>query len=392
MGLAGQAAPRATPVEVLAPTGNVKPVDLVLGLSLTTAALRWVLVEGTTGGGDPIDRGELDIPAIDDVDADLLVRAVLNPDVVGEGRIHVVGITSTADAEPAAMAVVAALATRGHHDVAHVSDSAAVAALAGGIADLTKFDDVAVCIVEPDSAFVALVDGGEVTVEHIDRPADRADAIELTSSVIVALGRELEAIFVIGSDDVEVIVTAIEAITTAAVFSAAEADLALARGAALVAARTLDMSGPRPGGRTRSSRAGLLVGVLAVGVVTFVVSLSLAIGLNLTRSEPVETAQTISAAGGSARSAAPPPPARRAAGLAEMANAVAKTMTVALPPAPAPVYVPPPVAAPPPAYVPPAPAYVPPPVYAPPPVQQPRLRDRIIERIPIIGRFHEPGR
>jgi hypothetical protein len=61
-------------------------------------------------------------------------------------------------------------------------------------------------------------------------------------------------------------------------------------------------------------------------------------------------------------------------------------MKVALPPAPAPVYVPPPAAAPPPAYMPPAPVYVPP------PVPQPRLRDRIIERIPIIGRFHEPGR
>ncbi|GAB7066295.1 hypothetical protein H7J06_05275 [Mycobacterium hodleri] len=363
-------------------------MDLVLGLSLTTAALRWVLVEGTTGEGDPVDRGELDIPAIDDVDADLLIRAVLNPDVIPEHRIRVVGVTSTADAEPAVGAVVAALAARGHHGVAHVSDSAAVAALAGGIADLTEYDDVAVCIVEPDSAFVAVVDGGAVTVEHIDRPADRADTIELTSSVIVALDRELEAIFVIGSDDVAVIVAAIEAITVAAVFSAAEADLALARGAALVAARTLDMSGPRLGGLSLRpvSRAGLLVGVLAVGVVTFVVSLSLAIGLNLTRSDPVETAQTISAAGESERVAAPPPPARPVVGLAEMANAVAKTMTVALPPAPAPEYVPPPVAAPPPAYVPPAPVYVPP------PVQQPRLRDRIIDRIPIIGRFHDPGR
>ncbi|MGE2738051.1 DUF7157 domain-containing protein, partial [Mycolicibacterium vaccae] len=55
---------------------------------------------------------------------------------------------------------------------------------------------------------------------------------------------------------------------------------------------------------------------------------------------------------------------------------------------PAPAYVPPP---PPPAYVPPAPA---PAFVAPPPVPaapaQPRLRDRIIERIPIINRFHEP--
>jgi hypothetical protein len=40
----------------------------------------------------------------------------------------------------------------------------------------------------------------------------------------------------------------------------------------------------------------------------------------------------------------------------------------------------------PPAALPPAPA----PAYVPPAPQQPRLRDRIIERIPIINRFHEP--
>ena len=62
----------------------------------------------------------------------------------------------------------------------------------------------------------------------------------------------------------------------------------------------------------------------------------------------------------------------------------------------APAYVPP---APPPNYLPPepAPAYIPPapvPNVAPPqlntPQPEPRLRDRIIERIPIINRFHEP--
>ncbi|KUI26958.1 hypothetical protein AU195_04165, partial [Mycobacterium sp. IS-1496] len=62
-----------------------------------------------------------------------------------------------------------------------------------------------------------------------------------------------------------------------------------------------------------------------------------------------------------------------------------------------PVYVPPAPAytAPQPAYVPPAPvapAYTPPQAGYVPPVapQQPRLRDRIIERLPIINRFHEP--
>jgi hypothetical protein len=67
-------------------------------------------------------------------------------------------------------------------------------------------------------------------------------------------------------------------------------------------------------------------------------------------------------------------------------------MVVAVPPAPevAPIdpadelpAAPPPAVAPPPVYTAPAPAYVP-------PVPKPRLRDRIIERIPIINRFHEP--
>ncbi|MCV7421351.1 hypothetical protein H7K45_12435 [Mycobacterium yunnanensis] len=358
-------------------------MDLVLGLSLTTTALRWVLVEGTTGEGDPVDRGELDITEIDDVDPDLLARAVLNPDVIAGRQIRVVGVTSTAAAEGAASAVVDAFAARGH--VVPVSDAAAVAALADGVAALTDYDDVAVCIVEPDSAFVAVVAAGEVTVEHVARPADRADAIELTSSVVAALDRALQAVFVIGSDDVAVIVSAVEAVTTAPVFSATEADLALARGAALVAGRTVDGSAPRVSGPWPwlRSRTGALTAVLAAAVVTLVVSSALAIGLTLSPPEPATVAENSSAAQRNDPVVAPPPPARPVVGLAEMANSVAKTMVVAAPPAPQPEYVAPPVA-PPPAYVPPAPVYVPPP-------RQPRLRDRIIDRIPIIGRFHEPG-
>jgi hypothetical protein len=365
-------------------------MDLVLGLSLTPTAVRWVLVEGTTGQGDPIDRGELDIPAIDALDADLLLHAVLNPDVVAENRIRVVGVTCTTDALAVAGDVVDALKARGHHNVVFVSDDAAVAALASGIAGVTEYDHVAVCIVEPDSAFVAQVVGGGVAVEHIDRPLDRADALELTSSVIAVLDPNArpDAIFVVGSDDVDVIVSSFEAITESPVFSAAEADLALARGAALACARTLDMSEPQgwiPPLRSRS-RIGVLSTVLAAAVVVFVVSLSIAVGLNLKQAPPVEQPENTSAAGESVPGAiprgAPDHPVIR---FPDSSRALARTMVAAVPPAP--VYQAPPAAAPvapPPAYQPPAPAYVPP------VPQQPRLRDRIIDRIPIIGRFHNP--
>ena len=367
-------------------------MDLVLGLSLTTAAVRWVLVEGTTGEGDPIDRGELDIPAFDELDADLLLQAVLNPDVIAESRIRVVGVTCTTDALPAAAAVIDALAARGHHDVVSVSDGAAAAALAAGIAGITEYDHVAVCIVEPDSALVAQVVGGEVAVEHIDRPLDRADALELTSSVIAVLDPDNrpDAIFVVGSDDVDVIVSSFEAIVESPVFSAAEADLALARGAALACARTLDMSEPQERPRRSGTRIGVLSAVLAAAVVVFVVSLSIALGLNLSQDPPVEqnAGATSESTPSTVRQAAPARPVVR---FPDASPELARTMVVAAPPAPvpvvAPVYEPPPAAppvAPPPAYQPPAPVYVPP------VPQQPRLRDRIIDRIPIIGRFHDP--
>jgi hypothetical protein len=148
--------------------------------------------------------------------------------------------------------------------------------------------------------------------------------------------------------------------------------------------------------------------VLGAAVLTFVVSLSLALYVNLPQGAATEQPLNSNAA----EEAPSPHPAAPAGGRAPLGvPEVAKTIVVRAPqpaaaprperPAAAPVAAPPPVYQPPaPAYVPPAPAYVPPaPAYVPPPAapvspppvyQQPRLRDRIIERIPIINRFHEP--
>jgi hypothetical protein len=353
------------------------------------------------------------------LDADFLLDLVLNHDVVGENEMHAVGVTWTSEGAVAAAAVLDALADRGVRNVVVVSDTDAAEALATGIANITDYDDVAVCIIEPDAALVALVNAGGVTVERIDRPMDRNDALELTSSVIAMLAvndRRPDAIFVVGSDDVDVIVSSFEAISEAPVFSAAEADLALARGAALASAGVVNapnaesvLLGPRV-----TSKVGVLSAVLGAAVVTFLVSLSVALGLGVSPDSTSEQPMNVNA-GESAPNAAPASVPRAApshprpiapspaATTPEAVPELAETIKVAAPPAPA--YVPPaPAYVPPaPAYVPPAPAYVPPPPpayvppamppgYVPPTYQEPRLRDRIIERIPIINRFHEPGR
>ena len=381
-------------------------MDLVLGLSMTSTDLRWVLVEGTAGEGATVQRDGIDFDTLDDVIA-----------AVGDNRLHAVGVTWTNEAEEQASTVMDTLASRGLENVIAISELEAADALASGIADRAGYNDVAVCLVEPDAAVVAMVNPEGVTVDRIARPLDGKDAVELPSSVIdlLNLGEWTpEAIFVVGSsDDLDLVMSSIAALTDAPVISAAEADLALARGAALASAHAVNtLDTPRA---PLMSRIGALTSVLVAAVVIFVVSLSVALGLRLTPASESTPDQPRVANADAPAPAAPAPTAPKGAPSAPRPAAppIAKTVAVAVPPAPEAAPIPEPPAAAPiepePAYVPPAPAYVPPtpaPAYTPPvpaavppaappnyvpaTPPQPRLRDRIIERLPIINRFHEP--
>ncbi len=386
-------------------------MDLVLGLSMTSTDLRWVLVEGTAGEGATVHRDGIDFETLDDVIA-----------AVGDNRLHAAGVTWTNEAEAQASTVLETLASRGLENVIAISELEAADALASGIAERAGYDDVAVCMVEPDAAVVAMVNPQGATVDRIARPLDGDDAVELPSSVIALLDLDEwqpEAIFVVGSaDDLDLVMSSIAGLTDAPVISAAEADLALARGAALASAHAVNtLDTPRA---PLMSRTAALTSVLVAAVVIFVVSLSVALGLRLTPGTDSTPDQPRVANADAPVPAAPAPSVPKAAPSAPRPAVppVAKTVAVAVPPAPegapipeppaaapidpepayvppAPAYVPPAPAYTPPApvYTPPVPAYVPPaapPNYVPPAPVQPRLRDRIIERIPIINRFHEP--
>jgi hypothetical protein len=371
-------------------------MDLVLGVSMTSAAVRWVLVEGTTGEGATISRGSFDLGEAVDPDDLLDVLLIDEPD----NRMHAIGLTWTNEATDAATGLLEAVQARGYDNVIAVSELEAGDVLAAGIAGIAEYEDVAVCIIEPDAAVVAIVDAEGVTVDRFGRPSDGSDVVELPSSVMAMLELDdwqPDSIFVVGSaGDLDLIKSTLEGVTDAPVFSAAEADLALARGAALASARAVN--GLDTAGTHRPARVRALTAVLVAAAVTFVVSLSVALGLNLSHSVPEQphASNTEPAAD------APPPPGPQSAtkvsnltaSLQAARPVVAQTIVVAVPPAPevappsGPAYEPP--AATPPAYTPPVPTYAPPPVYVPPVAPQPRLRDRILERIPIINRFHEP--
>jgi hypothetical protein len=347
-------------------------VDLVLGLSLTSADVRWVLVEGLTAEGATVCRDTAEFDTLDDALA-----------AVGDDRLHAIGVTWTNEAETAASALLDALAARGLADVITVSGQEAADFLAAGIADRGNYRDAAVCLVEPDLALVSLVDADGVTSTPVAASADDMLALlDLNHS-------QPEAIFVLGSAD------ALDSIAdgfhgaAVPVITAAEADLALARGATLAAAHAVNVLDARPARWRIPSGIAALTSVVAAAAVALVVSLSVALGgLGLPPDRhPTSTVAQQDTAATVEKPAVP----TKAAPKLNTSPVLAHTMVVeaAAPVPQAQPEVEPPAAPPsepPPAYVPPAPpVYVPP---APPP--QPRLRDRIIERIPIINRFHEP--
>lgn len=408
-------------------------MDLVLGLSVTSTALRWVLVEGVTGDGDAVDRGVLDVIDDSTFDAQALFTVLLDAnESVVEGGVHAVGVTWTPDGESVAGAILEALATRGLPNVISVSEAEAAEALASGIADIAGYEDVAVCVFEPGVTLVALVNADGVAVDPQNLPAD--GNLELAASVIALdlNDRRLDAIFVVGSADLDPVVSSMDTVAAAPVISSAEADMAMARGAAVASATAVNaMNGAlTPLMRLRGmSRAGVLTSVLVAAAVTLVISVSVVLGMRTTPDSaetqnanangeqlkeaniPSKARAALAAPKLEQRPGAPavkPAPAARPVAPEPAAPPIAQTI-VAVPPAPeaVPEFDPPasqpnwepPAAAPPaPAYVPPAPAYVPPaPAYVPPAQPQvpavqpePRLRDKIIERIPIINRFHDP--
>src|SRR6201991_2127173 len=108
-------------------------MDLVLGLSVTATAVRWVIVEGPNGDGDAVDRGALDVTDVETFDAEALLTVLLDAnEAVVESGVHAGGVTWTADGDAVADAILAALEARDLNNVVAVSETEAAEALACG--------------------------------------------------------------------------------------------------------------------------------------------------------------------------------------------------------------------------------------------------------------------
>lgn len=221
-------------------------MEIVLGVSMDSAAVRMVLVEGEKADGVTVDHNTAQInPGAGTAAsraADQVVAAILGTRESAIEGGHRLVSTGVAWSDHCAAAYLRdALRAHGIEDVVLVSELHAASALAQAIGQAIGDDRIALVFLEGATATLAVVqtaDGAVVKVHS--RPADSAEAVAEMITGLETLDAPPQAVFVMGSGlgsaDTEAVRAQLAGRTTLPVHAPQDADLALARGAALASA------------------------------------------------------------------------------------------------------------------------------------------------------------
>jgi len=270
-------------------------LETVLGLSMTPTTVGLVLVEGdgvegATKGHDAFEvrRGGFSPVTTSEFVAEALSRTQA---IAGGQRLQSIGVTWSDDASVEASLLLDSLADCGFDNVIPIRLPEATEAFARGIGQVIGSDVTAVCVVEPEAIVALIVDAHEGAVQTAVTYALETDQdlIDWLSDMMGASEWEPDGLVLLGSGEgLESIARRLEQILGIPVFAPAEAELALARGAALASVNGIGVVDdqlfdlPLPPARRRDSTALRgATALLAGGVVAFVVSASVAIGLEL---------------------------------------------------------------------------------------------------------------
>ena len=299
---------------------------------MTPTAVGWVLAEGHGADGTILDHRELALQAGRGVravgTAEQVAAEVLRVDAQAaqsDHHLRVIGVTWNDEASAHAALVLEALTDAGFDNVVPVRLLDSVETLARAIAPVIGYEQTAVCILEHDWATVVMVDGHEgETQTAVKRVRGGLDGLTywLTGMFERDGWRPGGVVVVGGGSNLNGFSWQLEKALPVPVFAQTMAQVTIARGAALAAARSTEFTDeqlvPRggepaaPSARSRRRSYAGAVTALAAGAVTFVSSLSLAVGMHLAhqgeRAMPRVHAPTPQLAEAVAPAAVAPPP------------------------------------------------------------------------------------
>ena len=218
-------------------------MDAVLGLSMTPTTVGLVLVEGQDADGATMDKDEFAVHDRGLVSAvntsEKAAAAVLRTEAIAAARghrLHSIGVTWSEDADTEASLLLESLSESGFDNVVAVRLPEATEALARGIASVIGYEITAVCVIEPDAVVVLVVDTADGAVQTAVSHAVTTDEdlARWLSAIFAQADWRPEALVLVGSgSDLDAITPHLEDVLSVPVFVPAEAQLALARGAAI---------------------------------------------------------------------------------------------------------------------------------------------------------------
>jgi hypothetical protein len=281
-------------------------LDTVLGLSMTSRSVGWVLAEGHDADGTILDHDDLEVRAGGGLRAvrtsEQATTAVLDAQAAAasyDQRLRVIGVTWSDDAAAEAALLVEALTNAGFDNVVPIQLQQACDMLARGIAPVVGYDKTAVCVLDGESTIVVMVDNcddeAQTAVKHL--PGGTGRLLQWLTTLFDRSSWQPSGIVVVGADeDLAAVSRQLKMAVPVPVVTQAAAPLALARGAALASAQSTEFTDTdivetiarKPGERASSrqhSYAGALT-MLVAGAVTFVASLSFAVGPHLLPDRP----------------------------------------------------------------------------------------------------------
>ncbi|WP_236147404.1 hypothetical protein [Mycolicibacterium sp. CH28] len=263
---------------------------------MTPTTVGLVLVEGdgvagVTKGHDAFEvrRGGFSPVTTSEFVAEALSRTQA---IAGGQRLQSIGVTWSDDASVEASLLLNSLADSGFDNVVPIRLPEATEAFARGIGEVIGSDVTAVCVVEPDAVVALVVDSIENSVQtavSYDLETEQ-DLIGWLTELLARAGWQPDGLVLLGSgDEFDTIARELEQILGIPVLAPAEAELALARGAALASVNTIDLfddpvfalCAPPAPRRSPSAAHRAPLALLVGGVVAFVVSASVAVGLEL---------------------------------------------------------------------------------------------------------------
>jgi hypothetical protein len=285
-------------------------LDTVLGLSLTSTAVGWVLVEGRDAEGAILDHDDFEVSTGGGIRAintsEQATAAVLRAQSVTadeDQRLHVIGVTWSDEVAAEAALLLESLTDAGFDNVVPIRLHEASEMLACAIAPVVGYDKVAVCVLDGVSTTVVMVDAcdGEpqTATKHLSGGGDRL--VQWLATMFDRSSWQPGGVVIVGADrDLDALSWQLEKALPVPVITQTGAQLALARGAALASAESTEFTDTemvemidRKHGKSPQRSYAPAMTMLVAGAVTFVASLSLAVGPRLVPDRVPKPAQQV---------------------------------------------------------------------------------------------------